>query len=342
METLLQVKRKSGNVKTRTPKLGFLGIGWIGQNRLEAILAGSDASIVALCDPYSDKTARYSRENGLRSISTYEELLNEDIDGIIIATPSAMHKDHALLALEQGKAVFCQKPLACSYEDTRLVISEAERMNCLLGVDMSYRYTNAMKKIHHAIESGELGDVYAAQLTFHNAYGPDKSWYYNRETSGGGCLMDLGVHLVDLLYWLIPGLETPYVVSNLYAQGKPYKAKNDVVEDFAEAQLTFNTGLSAQLACSWNISAGKEAILEFTFFGTKGGATFRNMNGSFYDFKAELYKGTKRHVLSLPPDDWSGNAALEWVKDLEEGNFFRPCDTYLKTSQTIDMLYEAG
>lgn len=97
-------------------------------------------------------------------------------------------------ALAAGLAVFCQKPLGRTAAQTRRVMAAARTMNRLLGVDLSYRFVRGMQ----TIQAGEIGEVYAVQLVFHNADGPDKAWFYDPVQSGGGCVIDLGLHLVDL------------------------------------------------------------------------------------------------------------------------------------------------
>lgn len=324
----------------KKPKIGFLGVGWIGKHRLEAIRNSTLADVVALCDPYAADTDAYCESNKFKNTGIYEELLNDDLDGIVIATPSALHKQQSIDALKHGKAVFCQKPLACSWQETKEVIDVARHQNLLLMTDMSYRYTEGLEKIKEVISSGELGDVYAAHLSFHNAYGPDKTWYYTPSLSGGGCIMDLGVHLVDALFWIFPDLETKQVNSKLFAKGTPIKNPRSEVEDYGMVQIEYNNHLTAQVACSWNLSAGRDAIIDFTFYGTQGGASFTNVNGSFYDFKAELFKGTKKEVLSMPPDEWGGRAAVHWATQLAEDNTYRnDADIYLKTAKTLDLIY---
>jgi len=79
-----------------------------------------------------------------------------------------------------------------------------------------------------------------------------------------------------------------------------------------------------QLACSWNLPAGRDAVIGASFYGTKGGAALRNVDGSFYDFTAERFHGTRRETLCAPPDDWSGRAAVAWARDLAAGGRFDP------------------
>lgn len=321
-------------------RIGFLGVGWIGKHRLEAIRNSNVADIVALCDPLAPDTDRFCKDNNLKKINSYEDLLEEDIEGVVIATPNALHKEQVILALKKGKSVLCQKPLASTASDMQEVFSAARENNCLLMADLSYRYTSALKKLRAAIEGGEIGHVYAAHLTFHNAAGPDRPWYYDTRLAGRGCVMDLGVHLIDILYWIFPDLTIDRICSNLFAEGKPLNKSDKKLEDYAMIHINYQQDITTQLCCSWNLSAGIDASLELRFYGTKGGATFSNVNGSFYDFKSELYKGSKRHVLSLPPDDWGGKAAVHWASLLNNKNeYLDDVDNYIKTAETLDHIY---
>jgi predicted dehydrogenase len=109
-------------------------------------------------------------------------------------------------------------------------------------VDLSYRFTEGMQRIRELVRAGELGRVFGADLVFHNAYGPDKPWFYDRAQSGGGCVMDLGVHLVDLALWTLDFPEVAAVSSQLYAAGERLPPAPDQVEDYAVATLELATG----------------------------------------------------------------------------------------------------
>ncbi|MFN7131625.1 MAG: gfo/Idh/MocA family oxidoreductase, partial [Myxococcales bacterium] len=115
-----------------------------------------------------------------------------------------------------------------------------------------------------------------------------------------------------------------------------------VCEDFAAAQLELATGASVQLACSWKLPAGCDAVIEASFYGTKGGASLRNVNGSFYDFMVERFHGTSRQTLASPPDAWGGRAAVDWAKRLAAGQGFDPEAEHLVTvSRVLDGIYGA-
>ena len=322
-------------------RLGFLGLGWIGQNRMQALLAEQACDVAVVADPSSEARERAQQlAPGAAAVSSLEEMLSFDLDGAVIATPSALHAGQARALLERGIAVFCQKPLARTCEETRDIIAAASSADRLLACDLSYRYTEGMRRIRNCVAEGELGDIYAADLVFHNAYGPDKPWFRDAALAGGGCAIDLGTHLVDLARWTRGFPQVLRVSSRLYAQGRLLPAASGEVEDFAFAQLDFANGATARIACSWNLAAGRDAVIEAHFHGTRGGAAWRNVNGSFYDFAAERYEGTRRTGLCEPPDAWGPRAIVAWARQLAGGARYSPAvETALATAAALDTIY---
>ena len=319
--------------------LGFLGTGWIGRNRMEAMLATGEAKAVALCDP-NPEMAQGAQEaaSDAQIVGSFEELLACEPDGIVIATPSALHADQCIEAFRQGAAVFCQKPLGRTAAEVQAVLDAAKIADRLLGVDLSYRETAAIQAIRERVRGGELGKVFAADLTFHNAYGPQSGWFWDPQLSGGGCLIDLGVHLVDLLLWLFDFPEVLDARGTLLRDGRPATA--DEVEDYATADIRLANGVTARIACSWNLSAGRDSVIEASFYGTSGGAAMRNQNGSFFDFAADQFRGQSSERLTSPPDDWGGRAAADWVRKLAAGERFRgSTQGLLETATVLDRLY---
>lgn len=322
--------------------LGFLGTGWIGRNRMEAMLANGEAKAVAICDPNPENAAAAQElAPDAEIVGSFDELLRCDPDGVVIATPSALHAEQCVGAFGNGAAVFCQKPLGRTAAEVKAVLDSACEADRLLGVDLSYRHTAAMQAIRDRIRNGELGRVFAADLTFHNAYGPQSGWFWDPQLSGGGCLIDLGVHLVDLVLWVFDFPEVVGARGTLFREGRePASAE---VENYATGELRLSNGVQARLACSWNLSAGRDAVIEAAFYGTQAGAAMRNENGSFFDFSSEIFRGRNREQLTAPPDDWSGRAAADWVGKLAAGERFGGSTAgLLETARVLDQLYGRG
>jgi predicted dehydrogenase len=292
------------------PRLGFLGVGWIGRSRLEAIERAGAGVVAAVADPAVD--------GGLGS---YAELLERDLDGVVIATPSALHAEQAIVAIDRGLPVFVQKPLGRTAEEVRAVLAAAERADVLVGVDLSYRHAEAFRAARE-----HARDVFAADLVFHNAYGPDKPWFRDPALAGGGCVIDLGIHLVDLAVWILD-LDPAEVRARLH--GEP-------VETWATAELDH-----VRIACSWNANAGRDAVIEATFHGADESVRVTNVDGSFYDFRCEVLRGTSRETLVEPPDDWSGRAAVAWACRVAAGERFDAAEAaeLVRVAEILDRVY---
>jgi predicted dehydrogenase len=322
------------------PRVGCVGVGWIGRNRLQALLQSGTVEVVGVADPSTSNAVAAAQLAHCEIFRSLEELLNRNLDGLVIATPSALHAQQATTALEHGVAVFCQKPLARTASETADVVAVARQEDRLLGVDLSYRYVEGARQIRNLVQSGELGSIYAADLVFHNAYGPDKPWFYDPALSGGGCVIDLGVHLVDLLLWTIGPAQVSSVASRLFARGEQLSPAPTVVEDFAWAELQLEGGVAARIACSWNLSAGRDAVIESSFYGTAGAARLSNVNGSFYDFRADRYKGTSSTCLAEPPDAWGGRAIVGWGQQLSVSKGFDPeAEQHIAVAEVVDAIY---
>lgn len=324
------------------PRLGFLGTGWIGRHRMEAMLATGLVEAAAIADPSHEMRGEAAALAPAAAVlDNMDELLTQDLDGLVIASPSALHAEQSIRALQAGLSVFCQKPLGRSAAEAGAVVEAARAADRLLGVDLSYRFTNGMKAIRRAIASGDLGTPFAADLVFHNAYGPGKDWFFDPRQSGGGCVIDLGVHLVDLALWAMNWPEVAGVESHLMANGAQLTDPATTCEDYAVATLTLSNGVVVRLACSWKLPAGKMCEIAADFYGTAGGALFRNLDGSYTDFEAFRTSGTERWHAAEPDSDWGGRAAADWARRLASGQGFdAEAERLVDVAEVLDRIYQ--
>jgi len=310
---------------------------------MQALAESGAASIAAIADPHPDSLARAAGvAPQARCYENIVDLLddNDDLDGVVIATPSGAHALQAMAALERGLAVFCQKPLTRTAAEAEQVVEAARRADRLLGVDFSYRAVNGVAQMRELVQQGILGEIYAIDLLFHNAYGPDKPWFYEFAQSGGGCVMDLGTHLVDMAQWICGSHGHDGMDAALYAQGRRLSAPVAEVEDYAAAQWRLDNGAHVRMACSWRLPAGCEAVIQATFYGTRGGATLRNFAGSFYDFHVERFDGTSRTTLAAPPDAWGGRMLVTWAQQLRsDPSFATAAAGFVQVARTVDAIY---
>jgi predicted dehydrogenase len=324
------------------PRLGFLGVGWIGCQRMQVLADSGMATVAAIADPHPESLERAAgcAPDAVRGTGIDDLLACSDLDGIVIATPSGAHASQAIAALERGLAVFCQKPLTRTATEVAQVLEAARHADRLLEVDFSYRAMSGVAELRQQICDGVLGDIYAVDLVFHNAYGPDKPWFYDLAQSGGGCVMDLGTHLVDLAQWLCGSTGHEGLTADLYAQGKRLSSPVERVEDYATAQWRLDNGANVRMACSWRLPAGRDAMIEAAFYGTRGGAAIRNVEGSFYDFTVERFEGTQRTTLASPPDAWGGRTLVAWAERLRHDGRFDPAAMQLlEVARTVDAIY---
>jgi predicted dehydrogenase len=326
------------------PRLGFVGLGWIGRNRLESVVQAGIAEIAAVHDAQTGAAHEAQKLSpGAVLFSSFEELLNDDLDGIVIATPNRFHAEQSIAALNQGISVFCQKPLGRNAFETRRIVEAARNADCLIGVDLSYRAIPAMQAVSDFVESGELGNVFAVDAKFHNGYGPDKAWFHDFSLSGGGCILDLGSHLLDLALRPLRFPRICTVQSSLFANGNLLPKGSQEVEDYGVATIETADGTVINLSCCWNLNIGRDADIEIAFYGTRGGAKLRNVDGSFYDFVGERFSGTKTEMLSNPEDvkwQWGGLATIEWIRRIAAAEGFDPgAERFVSLAEVVDSIY---
>jgi predicted dehydrogenase len=325
------------------PRLGFVGLGWIGAMRLEAIAASGRAEVVALCDPVRQRldAAGAAHPDALR-FEAFDALLDRAeelaLDGVVVATPNALHAPQSIACLDLGLAVFCQKPLAPTAAEARAIVDAARRADRLLAVDYSYRYTDGARALRRLVRDGELGEVFSVDSVFHNAYGPDKAWAHDPALAGGGALVDLGVHQIDLALWLLGDPAIRAVSGRAYRDGATLDPPG--IDDFAIVRIDLEGGATVHVAVSWNAHAGRDCIIRTTLFGTRGGAEFRNVDGSFYAFDACLHRGRTTTSLGRETHDWLGRCILDWVERLGESPTFDDAvERSVRVAEVVDAVY---
>lgn len=290
-------------------KIGVIGVGGICQLiHLPAIKSLSNVEVVALCDIVESKMDIGDTILGYTTahFTDYNKLLELKLDAIHICLPNYLHSIVAVAALNRGINVFCEKPDAVSVDEAQKMKNAAEKSKKCLMVMRNNRHNGASKIAKSYIDEGKAGEIYCGRCGWLRRRGiPGKGgWFTTKEQSGGGPLIDLGVHLIDLSIYLM-GNPTPVSVSgctyNKFANSDisdsahsqfGEKTENGIfdVEDLAMGFVRFNNGACLQIEFSWASNIEKETRFvelrgEKAGFSIEGGVfkMFGEQNGNLVD-----------------------------------------------------------
>lgn len=323
------------------PRIGFVGVGAQGSQRLADFVSANVGRVAGIVDPASS-AVRVAKAvaSDAPVCATLEDLLMQDVDGVVIASPSALHADQALRALSKGAAVFCQRPLGRSTAETRRIVQAAKTADRLLGVDLPYRFIAGVAEMRSLLTSGALGEVFSASLLHHSARAPEAPWSSDVTKAGGGCLVDSGTFLIDLALWLLGQKNVVGVEGRAFRNGKRLVDTRGTTEDYVTARLLLGTGAEVSIACSWRLSVGHDALIEAVFYGTKGAVRLANVKGSPVDFVVERMVGKERQVLAKPPDPWRGRSLVAWAQRLAAQRTYDPSvESIIEVARVMDAVY---
>jgi len=241
--------------KTKKANLGLIGLGYIGKVHLKNCLELGQAKLVAVSD-ISKRALKLAEKMGVKKTFTdYHSLLKDpNIDAVIISLPTYFHADCAIGAAEEGKHVFLEKPLARNFEEGKEIISKFQENDVKIMVGYPYRFSSSFYHLKKEMNSGVLGKVQIAHATniasgpfFHRGkFGiprPVPEWWFKKELTGGGVLIDLGSHMINLTRWF-------------FGEIKDIKAYlghrfSFDFEDYAICVANFSSGTTAIINVGW-------------------------------------------------------------------------------------------
>ena len=297
----MQTNSRSNN--TSPLNIGVIGAGWPGRRHADGYRRCDDTRIVAISDLDDERRRHFAERYGAdRQYGEYENLLaDETIDAVSVALPNFLHRPATVAALEAGKHVLCEKPPARTLAEAEAMREAAAREGLVLAYGLQRRFNPATQALREHLETGTLGDVYHARAVWTRTWGVPEGaagWFTDPERAGGGVLIDIGVHVLDL-GWYLMGCPAPATVSGQTYNKFPDRTRT---EDSAFALIRFEDGRTLQLETSW-ILAQEEDDLSVHLYGTEGGARLGDRQLDLFTVGDE---GQRRERPPLA-DEWDGN-----------------------------------
>lgn len=305
-------------------RVGLIGVGSIAQAAHIPSLKSLGVPIVAVADAVEERAKQIAEQHEIpHAYGDYRQLLKrDDVDAVVISTPTSTHYPIVTAALKAGKHVLCEKPPAMNEREAEKMAELADQQKLVLMYALQMRYRNDTRALKKLVEQEELGEIYYGRALYIRRRGAPGGWFAKKELSGGGPLLDIGVHVIDLTWWLMgkpkPVSAAGFTFHKIGAKGlrldrgwQPAdvreKHEQEViydVEDYAGGFIRFENGAVLIFEVSWQINAKEQWGV--TISGTKGGASLPPL---------ELYTeilGEQANV-SLRVDE--GNGYLEEMRE---------------------------
>ncbi|GGJ02028.1 oxidoreductase [Alicyclobacillus cellulosilyticus] len=279
-------------------RIGIVGVGAIATvAHLPSYAAREDVEVVAFADVEAARVertaAKFAAQTGRRVPKVYPDIHSmlqaEALDAVSICTPNTSHVQLALAALDAGVHVLLEKPMTTRPADAEALVEKVEQTGKVLMVCMSHRYRNDVQVLKRFVDAGDLGDIYYAKTRILRRRGSPRGWFTDVSISDGGPLLDIGVHALDLTWWLMgrPRAEavSGYLVQGIGADHLDFistwtahssgNQDNEVytTEDFAAAFIRLANGAVIQMEVSWALNGPQDDALKLELFGRRGGVS---------------------------------------------------------------------
>jgi predicted dehydrogenase len=265
-------------------RVGVAGAGFAGRAHIEGYRNVEDADLVAVCDVSEERAKETAEKYGIPNVFTdYEEMLKlDELDAISVCLPNVMHRPATVAGLEAGKHVLCEKPLATNAKEAAMMVEAAEKSGKTLAMALNFRYMGTSLTAKKLIEAGELGDIYYAKTAMLRNNAIPRGWFHVKEKSGGGPLLDLAAHVLDVTWWLMGCPEPVSVSGSTFAKlgvagkgmgswGVGYGDGPVDIEDLALGLIKFKDGQTLFVEVSWALNSPPAQYCHV--FGTEGGVT---------------------------------------------------------------------
>lgn len=274
-------------------KIGIVGCGGIANGKhLPAIKKNGNFEIVAVCDLIEERALKAKKEYGTENTNVYtdyKQLLEQEkeIEAVYVLTPNRSHSFISIDAMKAGKHVMCEKPMAKTYADAKAMVETAKETGKILNIGYQNRYRPDSRYLKAACENGDLGEVYYAKAhAIRRRAVPTWGVFLNEEEQGGGPLIDIGTHALDLTLWMMDNYEPASVTGSVFKklgdQKNTANAWGDwdhekfTVEDSAFGFIKMKDGATIVLEASWALNSLDVDEAKTSLCGTKAGADMKD------------------------------------------------------------------
>lgn len=333
-------------------RCAVIGLG-MGSAHAQGYLQTPEAKLAAIVDLDPKRLEKWKdKVPSDGCFSDYKQMLKKvKPDLVSVALPNCLHAQVTIDCLKAGANVLCEKPMAMSVKQALTMKAHAEKSRRKLGLNLSFRFTPPARALKDLTAGGFLGQVYHASTmwTRRDGFPGMGGWFGQKKMSGGGPLIDLGVHRIDLAMWLM-GSPKPVSVSGAahYLIGVPRAKKLKKtydVEDYAAGFVRFDNGASLVLQISWGGHQAQPEMMNTTVMGTKGTVVHRNTDGG-YNFIGEYYNESHGHKLAGTVAAANGNIRSsygEMVRSIiDDTKPLADADDGIRVQQILDGLYESA
>lgn len=346
-------------------RVGIIGCGGIANGKHMPSLSKLDnVEMVAFCDVKEEKALKAAKDYGVDGAKTYNDyrklLEDKSIDVVHVCTPNKSHSDITVEALEAGKHVMCEKPMAKTANDAKKMLDAAKRTGKKLTIGYQNRFRPDSQYLHKLCQDGVLGEIYFAKAhAIRRRAVPTWGVFLNEEEQGGGPLIDIGTHALDLTLWMMNNYKPKYVVGNTYRKlaekrnaanaWGPWDPDKFTVEDSAFGFITMENGATIVLESSWALNSLDVDEAKTTLCGTEGGADMKDglringeMNGRLYTTKIDLSSGGVAFYEGKAEDAADLEARL-WIESIinDTEPVVRPEEAYV-VSQILEAIYTSS
>jgi predicted dehydrogenase len=333
-------------------RVGVIGLG-MGRAHIKGFQAHPSCEVVAMADLDHERLGRARQEFGInRSFTDAMHLIErEQLDIVSIATPNKFHKPLTLAALAKGMHVLCEKPMALNADEGREMIAAAKAAGKRLMINFSYRFRSQSLALKRIVDEGLLGTIASARTCWLRRQGIPGlgGWFTDKSLAGGGPLIDLGVHRIDLAMWLMGYPQPAWVMGHtsdaLMQQEVAAAGKTASVENHCTGLVRFANGVALQVEASWACHRRENEFMETHLYGDKAGLVQRNVGGG-YDFTAEIFERRSGGFYSaiLDRNEEPERSSMEHFADaiLNDKPTPATAEDALKVQQIIDGIYTSA